>query len=588
MSLIRLFSNLILLWAYLILVSCGGSPKSGNHNGEVKILQDIPYRSAGLGANPRRQSLDLFLPPPGTADPPLLVFIHGGFWILSDDEYKIGPSLADELASRGVAVALVRYRLGPKHRHPAQAQDVAAAVSHLIDNAARYGFDPRQIYLAGHSAGAHLAALIALDESYLNAYRKSSKNLAGVVGISGIYNLSDRSEFSVDQRRAIRDVFGDDPRVLREASPVTHVKPGAPPFLLLSASGDLFGFNVDTRRFSDALNHRGGQKTAPMVISERDHLSAVQLAGPKNITRDLVMDFLKLKPLSGFLSDLAEAKRLWLQAAPSTELFWKHKDLVRSYPIDQGFMYNIIGHYGRQKDQLVHWSFDKFHAIDLFEYLKSLPEEKLGKGDYLVLTNLRNEKMVWHKDEIRPYDPVIVIGIDDERNLFKMGGFYRMRKAYSWKEGVQPPTMARPVGAFIYFLKPTPPNLKTQSWHFAMTEESFQLVAKDPLAPIKESLPRKVYEVMTFKNGCLYCHKFRGIGSRSHHILAATGATHEGFAMRLEDYPAEVWKRFVFEQEAVAHKIGATPNLVGKSMREPLYDLVVQGRERKGSVIFRQ
>jgi hypothetical protein len=66
--------------------------------------------------------------------------VHGGFWLLSDDEYRIGPSIAENLVRDGVAVALLRYRLAPADLHPTQAEDVTADVAHLIKNAEKYGF----------------------------------------------------------------------------------------------------------------------------------------------------------------------------------------------------------------------------------------------------------------------------------------------------------------------------------------------------------------------------------------------------------------------------------------------------------------
>lgn len=572
----------------LSIQACGDSPGQRAQSGETRIYEGLFYGDPGDEPDAARRSLDLYLPPSSRTLPPLLIFVHGGFWVMGDENFQIGSSLARELVARGVAVALVRYRLGPKHRHPAQVEDVAAAVAYLAKEAGRYGYDSARVYLAGHSAGAHLAALAALDESYLRARGLGPGTLAGVIGISGIYELSGRGEFSLDQQRAIEETFGGDPEALREASPVNHVKPGAPPFLLMSAAGDLFGFNVDTRRFSDALNTEGKQRTIPMVLGERDHLSLPRMGGSQSIARDLLLDFLKVKPLSGYLGEHMEARRTWLETAPSTLPFWKHRDLVRNYPIDERFLYGIAGHYGASRHDLLNWSLDKFQAMGLMAYLDSLPPEKRGGGDYLVLRNLRDEMQVWRTDEIRPYDPVIVVGIDDERNLFRLGGFYRMQKEYSWKEGARPPVMVRPVGAFIYFLKPPPPSLAPQAWHFALTEESFRLVAENPLGSLKAGLPNKLYEVMTFRNGCIYCHTFRGIGSRSHHILAAGAGAHGGFALPLEEYSPEVWKAFVFNQEAVASKMGAVPNVIEEGAREPLYRLVLQSRERGDSVIFRQ
>src|SRR5260370_39760489 len=93
------------------------------------------------------------------------MFGPGGFWVLADDEYQTGPAIAANLVRDGVAVALVRYRLAPANPHPAQAEDVAAAVAYLIKHADKYGFDAKRIYLAGHSAGGHLASLVALDHA---------------------------------------------------------------------------------------------------------------------------------------------------------------------------------------------------------------------------------------------------------------------------------------------------------------------------------------------------------------------------------------------------------------------------------------
>ena len=172
---------------------------------------------------------------------------------------------------------------------------------------------------------------------------------------------------------------------------------------------------------------------------------------------------------------------------------------------------------------------------------------------------------------------MIVVGIDDEKNLFRFGVFYRALREYSWKPGPQPPMMARPVGAFIYFLKEPPAHLAPRAGYYALTVDSFKLVAEDPLAPLAD-LPRAVYETLTFRNGCVYCHGFRAMTAKSHHSLAATGAARGGFALPLESYPAQVWKAFMFDQINVAKKIGASPNPVDEDAREALYKLVVQGR----------
>ena len=139
--------------------------------------------------------------------------------------------------------------------------------------------------------------------------------------------------------------------------------------------------------------------------------------------------------------------------------------------------------------------------------------------------------------------------------------------------------MARPLGAFIHFLKEPPAELAPQPAQYALTEESFRLTAADPVASLKD-LRKDIYEAITYRNGCIYCHSFGGIDSRSHHITAADGAVHGGFALPLESYPPQVWKNFIFEQHAVAKEIGASPNSVDEETQQALYELVNKSRQK--------
>lgn len=236
--------------------------------------------------------------------------------------------------------------------------------------------------------------------------------------------------------------------------------------------------------------------------------------------------------------------------------------------------------YDTIKYKLLEWPLDHFYAADLFSYLDALPAEKVGHGDYLVINNIRNEREFWKRQEIEPYQPVIVIGVDDEKNLFRLGVFYRPLREYSWKSGPQSPMTARPLGAFIYFLKEPPPELLRQSLHYELTADSFRLTEADPLAVLSD-VPKEIYDVMTYQNGCVYCHSFCEIGSRSHHIRASNGAPHGGFALPLESYPTPVWKDFIFNQPEVAAKIGASSNVVEEDLRQALYDLVIQSRTKQ-------
>jgi acetyl esterase/lipase len=543
-----------------------------------KVFKDIAY--AGTATDERRQSFDLYLPAKSVGKPPLLIFIHGGFWLLSDDEYRIGPSIAENLVQEGVAVALVRYRLAPGNRYPVQAQDVAAAVAALVKSADKYGYDQKRIYLAGHSAGGQLASLVSLDRAYLASQGLRADAIAGVISLSGLYDLNPTWDVSENQKSATEKTFGNDTTTLKRASPMHHVRADAPPFLILTAFQDFRGFALDARRFADALRNAGNRKVQQLMVKGVDHFTVVKLDDANNAVRRVILGFIGAKPLTPELAELIEAQQRWADPPYSTRSFWKYSKLIRSYPVDDRFMKMLLFVYRNRKEELLEWPLRQYHAVDLFSYLNTLPKQQAGEGDYIVLTNIRGERQVWKREQIERFKPVIIIGVDDERNLFRFSVFYRMYHEYSWKPGRPPPSLTLTLGAFIHFLEPPPRELTAQSWHFGLTENSFRRMKDDPLKAIRD-VPKDVEEAVTFRNGCVYCHSFRGIGTRSHHIHATTGKPQGGFALPLESYPTDVWKTFMFDQEAVAKKMGATPNIVQESARQALFDLVDRSRQEQ-------
>jgi hypothetical protein len=401
-----------------------------------------------------------------------------------------------------------------------------------------------------------------------------------VISISGLYDLAPAWNVSDNQRQATEKTFGYDPTILKKASPVHYVRADAPPFLILNAFQDFTGFALDARRFANALRSAGNKAVQQLMFKGVDHLSIVKLDDENNPVRRLILSFMGVKALPQQLADLVEAQRRWIDPPYSTLPFWKFAKLVRAYPIDARFAQMLLFIYRDRKEELLQWPLKQFYAVDLFAYLNALPKERIGAGDFIVLTNIHGERQVWRRGEIERYQPAIVIGIDDEKNLFRFSTFYRMHHEYSWQPGSPPPPLVMPLGAFIYFLKEPPQELAAQSWHFGLTGDSFRRFKDDPLKAIRD-LPQDVEQALTFRNGCVYCHTFRSVGSRSHHVHALTGQAQGGFALPLESYPAQVWREFMFNQTAVAKKMGATPNIVQENARQALFDLVNSSREKQ-------
>lgn len=194
-------------------------------------------RSYATEADDRRR-LDVYVDPAaGERARPVVVYLHGGGWYGGDRRRVHG--LADWLVGEGVVLVSAGYRLVPEGAHPAAVSDVAAAVGWVHREIDRLGGDPERIVLMGHSAGAHLAALAATDPRWLADHDLSPRRLAGVIAVdTDAYDLVLRiRSLKPAERMLYLAAFGDDPAGWRAASPIAHVGPATPPFLIVDSDG---------------------------------------------------------------------------------------------------------------------------------------------------------------------------------------------------------------------------------------------------------------------------------------------------------------------------------------------------------------
>ncbi len=228
---------------------------------EVEQLKDISY-CEGSAEDAAKHKLDIYLPKGQTNDAPVLFFVHGGAW-KSGDRSNYVP-LGNRYARDGVITVIPSYRLAPKHPHPAQIEDVAAAFAWTVRHIAEYGGDTNRIYAAGHSAGGHLVALLGLDGDYLAKYQLSPKALRGVLAWSGVYNLT--------TGESQESVFGKEMQGRRAASPLFYVKAGAPPFIVTYCQWDYFSLPGQAREFYQALR-QAGVAAELLYVPRESHIS---------------------------------------------------------------------------------------------------------------------------------------------------------------------------------------------------------------------------------------------------------------------------------------------------------------------------
>lgn len=244
------------------------SPSSSRKGApEIKVTEELDL---AYGKH-ERQRLDLYRSA-AAKDAPVMVYIHGGGW-RRGDKRGVGEKVGF-FAGRGWVLVSVNYRLLPEGRHPANVNDVALALAWVHDHAREYGGDPEKMFVMGHSAGAHLAALVATSKSPLQETGKGRIILKGVISLDT--NTYDIPKLMESGRGFYGEVFGDDPDLWKDASPITHVgrDVGIPPFLICYSRGMRERMNpqrpAQANAFAKALREAGIEAKV-VDASDRNH-----------------------------------------------------------------------------------------------------------------------------------------------------------------------------------------------------------------------------------------------------------------------------------------------------------------------------
>ncbi len=217
-------------------------------SGSYRLDAGLPY-----GSDPR-QILDVYRPKAdGQGVRPVVLFFYGGSWKFgSRTQYKF---LGEAFASHGIVTVIADYRVYPAVKFPAFVNDGAHALQWVRTHIEAYGGNGRGIYLMGHSAGAHIAALVALDPSYAAA-AGAENAVHGFIGLAGPY------AFHPEQTENVRDVFlgtGD----LERARPINYARGGKDLAVFLAhGRADTTVLPANTEQLTSQINAYGGSARA--------------------------------------------------------------------------------------------------------------------------------------------------------------------------------------------------------------------------------------------------------------------------------------------------------------------------------------
>ncbi len=249
----------------------------------VEAVKDLTYAD-GAADDAEKHKLDIYRKI-GAAKAPVLFFVHGGAWKSGDR--KQYPFFGNRFAKAGYTVVVPSYRLSPKHKHPAHIDDVADAFAWTVKNIEAQGGDPSRIFVAGHSAGGHLVALLAANPEILAKRGLSAKNIRGVLALSGVYDLT------AIEAGSSSGTFGSDPDVLRAASAEKFARAGLPPFLVTYCEWDYAILPQQAIRFHEVLRAAGASAKLVYVPGENHISEMLSIPKPADASAISMLEFME-------------------------------------------------------------------------------------------------------------------------------------------------------------------------------------------------------------------------------------------------------------------------------------------------------
>lgn len=233
----------------------------GGSNTKPVVVRNIGYGSIDPRVDNARQAYDVYYPDGvgGANDAtdctgrtyPSIIFFHGGSW--RDGDKAAYAFVGREFAKRGFFTFVADYRKVPKNLFPDFVADAARAIADIHRNLSKYPCaDPERLYVMGHSAGAHIAMMAALDPQWLKANDVDPSLIAGVIGLAGPYDFY---PFTGEGAKA---ALGHWPRP-EETQPIAYAREDAPPLLLLTGDSDTTVKPRNSKVLAEKVTALGGK-----------------------------------------------------------------------------------------------------------------------------------------------------------------------------------------------------------------------------------------------------------------------------------------------------------------------------------------
>lgn len=240
----------------------------------VERLRNIAYADDAVHAH----RLDIYRKAglEGPVAAPVLLYFHGGAWVMGDKREQ-GIPMLKHLAERGFVCVTANYALSPKARWPRHVLDCKLALAWVKKHIAEYGGDPSLVFVSGGSAGGHLAALVALtanDPAWQPGFEDEDTTVAACIPLYGVYDFVDPEKIGnanltpILERRVFEQGAAE---AFATASPISRVSESAPPFLVVHGRNDVLVPVQSARAFVAALRARSTQPVSYAELPLTQH-----------------------------------------------------------------------------------------------------------------------------------------------------------------------------------------------------------------------------------------------------------------------------------------------------------------------------
>lgn len=257
----------------------------------IKSEKDIFYAQGQCdSANVSKQSLDVFYQENASAKP-VFVFIHGGSW--SGGDKSTYGYIARKMVRRGYVAVMVNYRLHPKVTYEAMVDDCVCALSWITEHIGDYGGDAGHMVVAGHSAGGHLAAFIALNDVFVAHAMENPVDKVVLLDAFGLDMLSYFRTYNNGYSRELLPIFGHTESAWREASPLYQVDGREVPFLVMTGGRSYEAIRQSSALFAKRLKEYGTVCVFKEIKGRRHFAMVVNMVFPRNRIMRTMMLFLE-------------------------------------------------------------------------------------------------------------------------------------------------------------------------------------------------------------------------------------------------------------------------------------------------------